>query len=101
MNCEITFGRLIKNARLYQSMSQIELARRLTVRTEKNGSFCEISRIENDYADIPYEQWQVLISVLTAVFEAHKDWFEGVRKQTHTQTLDTSQAIFPVSLEDP
>ena len=35
MNCEITFGRLIKNARLYQSMSQIELARRLTVRTEK------------------------------------------------------------------
>ncbi|WP_333456790.1 hypothetical protein [Microcoleus sp. Pol10D4] len=43
----------------------------------------------------------MLISVLAAVFEAHKDWFEEVRKQTHTQTLDTSQAIFPVSLEDP
>jgi transcriptional regulator with XRE-family HTH domain len=55
MNCEITFGRLIKNARLYQSMSQIELARRLTARTGKNGSFSEVSRIENDCADIPPE----------------------------------------------
>ena len=55
MNCEITFGRLIKNARLYQSMSQIELAQKLTARTGRNVSFCEVSRIENDCADIPQE----------------------------------------------
>ena len=98
MNCEITFGRLIKNARLYQSMSQIELARRLTARTGKNGSFCEFSRIENDCADIPQEQWQWLIPALAAVFEADIAWFQKIHDSTPLQTLDTSQAIFPVYL---
>jgi len=54
-------------------MSQIELARRLTARTGKNRNFCEFSRIENDCADIPYEQWQVLIPAQAAVFEADID----------------------------
>lgn len=98
MNCEITCGRLIKNARLYQSMSQIELARRLTARTGKNGSFCEFSRIENDCADIPQEQWQWLIPALAAVFEADIAWFQKIHDSTPLQTLDTSQAIFPVYL---
>ena len=98
MNCEITCGRLIKNARLYQSMSQIELARRLTARTGKNGNFCEFSRIENDCADIPYEQWQVLIPAQAAVFEADIAWFQKIHDSTPLQTLDTSQAIFPVYL---
>jgi transcriptional regulator with XRE-family HTH domain len=98
MNCEITFGRLIKNARLYQSMSQIELARRLTARTGKNGSFCELSRIENDCADIPQEQWQWLIPALAAVFEADIAWFHKIHDSTPLQTLDTSQAIFSVYL---
>lgn len=98
MNCEITFGRLIKNARLYQSMSQIELARRLTARTEKNGSFSEVTRIENDCADIPQEQWQWLIPALAAVFEADIAWFQKIHDSTPLQTLDTSQAIFPVYL---
>ena len=98
--CEITFGRLIKNARLYQSMSQIELARRLTARTGKNGSFCEFSRIENDGADILYEEWRWLIPALAAVFEAYIAWFEQIHASTHTQTLDPSQAIFPIHLEN-
>jgi transcriptional regulator with XRE-family HTH domain len=98
MNCEITLGRLIKNARLYQSMSQIELARRLTARTGRNVSFCEISRIENDCADIPQEQWQWLIPALAAVFEADIAWFQKTQDSTPLQTLDTSQAIFPVYL---
>jgi len=98
MNCEITFGRLIKNARLYQSMSQIELARRLTVRTGKNGSFCEVSRIENDCANIPYEEWRWLIPALAAVFEADIAWFQKIHDSTPLQTLDTSQAIFSVYL---
>lgn len=37
----------------------------------------------------------MLISALAAVFQADKDCFEEVRKQTPTPTLDTSQAIFP------
>jgi transcriptional regulator with XRE-family HTH domain len=82
MNCEITCGRLIKNARLYQSMSQIELARRLTARTGKDGSFCEFSRIENDCADIPQEQWQWLIPALAAVFEADIAWFQKIHDST-------------------
>ena len=82
MNCEITLGRLIKNARLYQSMSQIELARRLTARTGRNVSFCEISRIENDCADIPQEQWQWLIPALAAVFEADIAWFQKIHDST-------------------
>lgn len=98
MNCEITCGRLIKNARLYQSMSQIELARRLTNRTGKNGSFCEFSRIENDCADIPQEQWLWLIPALAAIFEADIAWFQKIHDSTPLQTLDTSQAIFPVYL---
>ncbi|MEG4350284.1 hypothetical protein QUA74_11130 [Microcoleus sp. LAD1_D3] len=81
-------------------MSQIELARRLTAHTGKNGSFCEFSRIENDCADIPYEQWQLLIPALAAVFESDKDWFEQIHASTHTPTLDTSQAIFPIYLEN-
>lgn len=100
MNCEIIWGRLIKNARLYQSMSQIELARRLTARTEKNGSFCEFSRIENDCADIPYEQWQVLIPALAAVFKSDLAWFQEIHDSTPLQPLDTSQAIFPIYLEN-
>jgi len=96
--CEITFGRLIKNARLYQSMSQIELARRLTDSTEKNGSFCEVNRIENDCADIPQEQWLWLIPALAAVFEADIALFQKIHDSTPLQTLDTSQAIFSVYL---
>lgn len=98
MNCKINFGRLIKNARLYQSMSQIELARRLTARTGKNGSFCEVSRIENDCADIPQEQWQWLIPARAAVFKADIAWFQKIHDSTPLPTLDTSQAIFPVYL---
>ena len=100
MNCEITLGRLIKNARLYQSMSQIKLARRLTARTGKNGSFCEVSRIENDCANIPQEQWQVLIPALAAVFEADIAWFQEIHDSTPLKTLDTSQAIFPIYLKN-
>ncbi|MEG5043468.1 helix-turn-helix domain-containing protein [Microcoleus sp. B4-C1] len=98
MNCEITLGRLIKNARLYQSMSQIELAQKLTDRTGRNVTFCEVSRIENDCADIPYEEWRWLIPALAAVFETDKAWFQKIHDSTHTQTLDPSQAIFPVYL---
>ena len=101
MNCEIIWGRLIKNARLYQSMSQIKLARRLTDRTAKNVSFCEISRIKNNCADIPYEQWQVLIPALAAIFEADLAWFQEIHDSTSLKTLDTSQAIFPIYLENP
>ena len=101
MNGEITLSRLIKNARLYQSISQIERARRLTARTGKNGSFCEFSRMENDCADIPYEQWQVLIPALAAVFESDKAWFQEIYDSTSLKTLDTSQAIFPIYLENP
>jgi transcriptional regulator with XRE-family HTH domain len=85
MNCEITFGTLIKNARLYQSMSQIELARRLTDSTGKNGSFSEVSRIENDCADISQEQWQWLIPGLAAVFEADIAWFQKIPDSTPLQ----------------
>jgi len=101
MNCEITLGRLIKNARLYQSLSQIELARRLTHRTGKNGNLCEFSRIENDCADIPYEEWRWLIPALAAVFESDKAWFQEIYDSTRLKTLDTSQAIFPIYLENP
>ena len=98
MNCEITLGRLIKNARLYQSISQIERARRLTDRTGKNVSFCEISRIENNCANIPQEQWQWLIPALAAIFEADLAWFPEIHDSTPLKTLDTSQAIFPMYL---
>ncbi len=79
-------------------MSQIELARRLTARTGQNGIFCEVSRIENDCADILYEQWQWLIPALAAVFEADIAWFQKIHDSTPLQTLDTSQAIFSVYL---
>ena len=79
-------------------MSQRELARRLTARTGKNGSFCEFRRIQNNCADIPYEQWQVLIPALAAVFEADIAWFQKIHDSTPLQTLDTFQAIFPVYL---
>jgi hypothetical protein len=81
-------------------MSQIELARRLTARTGKNGSFCEVSRIENDCADIPQEQWQWLIPALAAVFEADIAWFQKIHDSTSLQTLDTSQSIFSIYLEN-
>jgi len=79
-------------------MSQIELAQKLTARTGRNVSFCEVSRIENDCADIPQEQWQWLIPALAAVFEADIAWFQKIHDSTPLQTLDTSQAIFPVYL---
>jgi hypothetical protein len=53
--------------------------------------------MENDCADIPYEEWQVLISALVAVFQAHKDWFEEVRKQTHTPNFGHFSSNFPDS----
>ena len=79
-------------------MSQIELVRRLTAYTGKNGSFCEFSRIENNCANIPQEQWQVLIPALAAVFEADIAWFQEIHDSTPLKTLDTSQAIFPMYL---
>jgi len=79
-------------------MSQTELAQKLTARTGRNVSFCEVSRIENDCADIPQEQWQWLIPALAAVFEADIAWFQKIHDSTPLQTLDTSQAIFPVYL---
>ena len=79
-------------------MSQIELVCRLTAHTGKNGSFCEFSRIKNNCANIPQEQWQVLISVLAAVFEADIAWFQEIHDSTPLKTLDTSQAIFPMYL---
>lgn len=98
MKCKITFGRLIKNARLHSQLSQMELARRLTDRTGRNVTFCEVSRIENDCADIPYEEWRWLIPALAAVFEADRAWFQEIHDCTPLKTLDTSQAIFPVYL---
>jgi len=68
MKCEITFGRLIKKARNYYCMSQTDLAQKLTDRTGKNVSFCEISRMEKDCANIPQEQWEWLISALAVIF---------------------------------
>ncbi|MEG3833901.1 MULTISPECIES: hypothetical protein [unclassified Microcoleus] len=86
-------------------MSQTELAQKLTdalrarkLRTEKNGSFCEFSRIENDCIDIPPEDWQVLIPALAAVFEADLAWFQEIHDATLIKTLDPSQAIFPIYL---
>jgi hypothetical protein len=49
-------------------MSQTDLAQKLTYRTGKNVSFCEISRIENDCANIPKEQWEWLIPALAVIF---------------------------------
>jgi transcriptional regulator with XRE-family HTH domain len=68
MKCEITLGRLIKNARNYYCMSQTDFAHKLTDRTGKNVSFCEISRIENDGAKIPQEQWEWLIPAVAVIF---------------------------------
>jgi hypothetical protein len=68
MKCEITLGRLIKKARNYYCMSQTDFAQKLTDRTGKNVSFCEISRIENDCANIPQEQWEWLIPALAVIF---------------------------------
>ena len=98
--CEITFGRLIKNARLYQSRSKTKLAQELTARTGRNVSFCEVSRIENDCADIPYEEWRWLIATLAAVFDADLAWFQEIHDCKPLKTLDTSQAIFPIYLEN-
>ena len=81
-------------------MSQIELVCRLTAHTGKNGSFCEFSRIKNNCANIPQEQWQVLISVLAAVFEADIAWFQEIHDSTPLKTLDTSQVIFPIYLKN-
>jgi transcriptional regulator with XRE-family HTH domain len=100
MKCTITFGRLIKNARLYSQMSQTELAQKLTDRTGLNIDFCELSRIENDGADISQEQWQVLIAALAAIFQADIAWFQKIHDSTHTQSLEPSQAIFPIYLEN-
>jgi hypothetical protein len=82
-------------------MSQTELAQKLTARTGKNISFCEVSRIENDCVDIPQEQWRLLIPALAAIFHADIAWFQKTHDSTHTQTLDASQAIFPIYLENP
>lgn len=49
-------------------MSQTDFAQKLTDRTGKNVSFCEISRIENDCANIPQEQWERLIPALAVIF---------------------------------
>ncbi len=73
----------------------------MTARTGRNVSLCEISRIENDCADIPQEQWQWLIPALAAVFESDKAWFQEIYDSTPLQPLNTSQAIFPVYLEKP
>jgi hypothetical protein len=70
-------------------MSQTELAQKLTARTGKNVIFCEVSRIENDCADLPQEQWQVLIPALAAIFQADKDWFYKIHELTPLQPLDT------------
>ena len=43
----------------------------------------------------------MLIPALAAVFESDKAWFQEIYDSTPLKTLDTSQAIFPIYLENP
>ncbi|MEG4518796.1 hypothetical protein [Microcoleus sp. AT9b-C5] len=43
----------------------------------------------------------MLVPALAAVFEADLSWFQEVHDAIPLQTLDTSQAIFPIYLEKP
>ncbi|PSB52048.1 hypothetical protein C7B67_08550 [filamentous cyanobacterium Phorm 6] len=50
---------------------------------------------------LTFEEWRWLIPALAAVFESDIAWFQEIHDSTPLKTLNTSQAIFPVYLEDP
>lgn len=75
----ITLGRQIKNARKQYTMSQIDLATKLSAKLEREISVEVISDIENDY----YCDSDLIPFLASVFFDVNEEWFYQLHKQTY------------------
>ena len=75
----ITLGRQIKNARRQYTMSQTDLAAKVSAKVGREISVETISDIEEDY----YCDSSLIPFLASVFFEANEDWFYQLHKQTY------------------
>lgn len=77
----ITLGRQIRNARNQYTMSQTDLATKVSAKLGREVSIEVISDIENDY----YCDSDLIPFLASVFFEANEEWFYQLHKQTYPQ----------------
>lgn len=75
----ITLGRQIKNARNQYTMSQTDLATKVSAKLGREVSIEVISDIENDY----YCDVDLIPFLASVFFDANEAWFYDLHKQTY------------------
>ena len=95
MQCRITFGRLIKNARQKHEFSQRELCEIISNKYHLIDRY-ELSKIENNRLEIRSIEYNWLIPIIAEIFNVNVEWLEQIRQQTEPQPLDLSQGMFPI-----
>ncbi|MEG4518805.1 helix-turn-helix transcriptional regulator [Microcoleus sp. AT9b-C5] len=100
MQCKITLGKTIKNARQHYGLSQKDLCKLLIVPSDSFETIdrCLLSKIENNRIDVRVPEYDWLILRIAGIFALNVVWLEEIRQQTEVEPLDLSQAVsaFPI-----
>lgn len=95
----ITFGTILRNARMNRGLSQRELAEILQQHS-LNIDYKHLAKLENNRIDIKAPEYDSLMETVAKIFQLDRGWLEQIRAQTEVEELDLSKAIFPVYSKD-
>lgn len=98
-SCNITFGMILRNARMNRGFSQRELAEILQQHS-LNIDYKHLAKLENNRIEIKASEYDKLIETVAKIFQFDMGWLELIRAQTEVEELDLSKAIFPVYAKD-
>ena len=89
MQCKITFGRLLWNARRSRRISQRDFCWLIANEYGYLLSHYELSKIENDQLEIQSIEYDRLLPIIAEIFNVNVEWLEQIRQQTEPQPLDS------------
>lgn len=95
----ITFGMILRNARMNRGLSQRELAEILQQHS-LNIDYKHLAKLENNRIDIKTSDYDKLMETVAKIFQLDVSWLEQIREQTEVEELDLSGAMFPVYWKD-
>ncbi len=94
METQITLGHAIRSGRRELDLSQKELATQLQI------DYRWLSQLENNRLDPQSDEVLMILPKLAEFFQIDMEYLEVLRSQTQQQSLNLSQAIFPVYFQE-